>query len=98
MTVADPDPLTVVPAALAIVIVNSSLFGTVTTWNGLVVKSDAEYPAPDGGVTELNKKISPGSKACAALLTVTVAEVFTVSKVQLVKAVPKGVISKKAPS
>ena len=42
--------------------------------------------------------MSPGSKPCAALFTVTVAEVLTVSKVHPVKAVPKGVISKKAPS
>ena len=31
VTVADPEPLTVVPAALAMVMVNSSLLGTVTT-------------------------------------------------------------------
>ena len=60
VTVAEPDPLTVVPAE--------------------------------------ERNMSPGSKPCAGLFTVTVVEVLTVSKVQLVRAVPKGVISKKAPS
>ena len=57
-----------------------------------------EYPAPVGGVTDEKRKISPGSKPCAGLFTVTVAEVLTVSKVQPVRAVSNGVISKKAPS
>ena len=51
------------------------------------------YPAPDGGVTDEKINISPGSRPCAGLFTVTVAEVFTVSKVTEVKGVPKGVIS-----
>jgi hypothetical protein len=51
------------------------------------------YPAPTGGVTEVNVNKSPGCNVCAALFTVTVAEVFTVSNVQPVIAVPKGVIS-----
>ena len=41
-TTAEPLPFTVVPAADAIVIVNSSLPGTVITWKVLVSKSAAE--------------------------------------------------------
>ena len=59
----------------------------------LVVKSLAEYPAPVGGVTEVKVNKSPTSNACAALFTVTVADAFTVVKVQPVIAVAKGVIS-----
>ena len=58
-----------------------------------VSKSAATYPAPVGGVTDVNVNKSPCSNACAALLTVTVAEPLVVSNVQLVNAVSKGVIS-----
>ena len=58
-----------------------------------VVKSAAVYPAPVGGVTEVNVNKSPGSNECAGLFTVTVGEVFAVVKVQPVRADSKGVMS-----
>ena len=55
-----------------------------------VSKSAATKPAPTGGVTEVNLNKSPATKPCEILFTVTVAEVFVVSKVIPVIAVSKG--------
>ena len=60
------------------------------------VKSAATYPVPDPGkVTEVNVKYLPADKPCEVLLTVTVAELFVVVKVNPVMAVSNGEISKK---
>ncbi len=77
--------------ATAIVIVNVLAVGVVFTSKVFVVKSAATNP--EGAVTLVNVNKSPDSKLCAVLLTVTVVDPLVVLKVQLVKAVPNGVIS-----
>ncbi len=57
------------------------------------MKSAAKYPAPVGGVTEVNVHRSPISRPCAILFTVTSFCVFTVVKVAPVIGVSNGVIS-----
>ena len=69
-------------------ILNVLAFGTSTTSNVLVVKSEATNPVLvlPGNVTELNKNKSPTNNPCAAALTVTDVELVVEVKVHPVKA------------
>ena len=85
-------PVVAPDAADAIVIVKLFTEEVITS-NVFVSKSDATYPAPVGGVTEVKVNKSETSNPCPDLFTVTVAEVFVVVNVHPVTAVCKGVMS-----
>ena len=97
-----PDPLKwadLVPAVALVIPVKSFVEIPVYEINSVptFIVPDVGNPVVDARVIEVPDEVnvnkSPGCKVCAALFTVTVAEVLTVLKVQLVRAVPKGVIS-----